>query len=112
MSEIIKEVRQVNDAVVVVVAGEVTLREAPEFHGALIELCEQSPAMLIINLGDVRFIDSSGVGTLADIFRRLKKSGGKLALVGLNKMVRSVFEITRLDQLMSIYETEDEALGS
>ncbi len=112
MSKTIKEVRHVEDAIVVVVAGALTLRESPEFHGSLIKLCEQSPRNLVIDLTEVTFIDSSGVGTLTDIFRRMKQNDGKLALVGLNKMVRSVFEITRLDKLLPIYKTEEEALRS
>ena len=112
MSEIVKEVRNVENAIVVVAAGELTLRESPDFHAFLIDLCEKSPARLVINLSEVTFIDSSGVGTLTDIFRRLKKADGMLALVGLKKMVRSVFEITRLDKLLPIFESEQEALES
>ena len=112
MSEIIKEIRRVDDAIIVVVAGELTLREAPEFHGALLALCEESPRNLVVELSEVSFIDSSGVGTLTDVFRKMNKRGGRLALVGLRKMVRSVFEITRLDQYLAIFDTEEEALRS
>ena len=112
MSEIVKEVRNVTGAIVVVVSGQLTLREAPAFHGFLIELCAKSPRRLVVNLSEVTFIDSSGVGTLTDIFRRLKKTGGMLALVGLKRMVRSVFEITRLDKLLPIFDNEQEALQS
>ena len=112
MSEIVKEIRHTDAAVVVVAAGELTLREAPDFHDKLIEICETAPDRLVINLKEITFIDSSGVGILAEIYRRMKRSGGKLALTSLNKMVRSVFEITRLDHLLSIYETEEEALQS
>ena len=110
MSEIIKEIRRADDAIVVVVAGELTLREAPEFHSDLLELCEESPKILVVELSEVSFIDSSGVGTLTDVFRKMNKRGGRLALVGLRKMVRSVFEITRLDQFLAIFDTEEEAL--
>lgn len=112
MSSIVKEIRSSEDGVIVDVAGELTLRESPEFHKSMIEICESTPGHLIINLKEVRFIDSSGVGTLTDIYRRIKRVDGKMALVGLNKMVRSVFEITRLDQFFSIYETEEEAMRS
>ena len=112
MSEIIKEIRRVDEAIVVVVVGELTLREAPAFHSALLELCEESPKHLVVELSEVSFIDSSGVGTLTDVFRKMNQRGGRLALVGLRKMVRSVFEITRLDQFLAIFETEEEALRS
>jgi len=112
MSEIVKAIRQVTGGVVVDVVGELTLRESPAFHGSLIELCEPAPERLIINLREVTFIDSSGVGTLTDIYRRMRRQDKRMMLVGLNKMVRSVFEITRLDTLFSIYETEEEALSA
>lgn len=110
MADLIKQIRNHDSAVVVVLAGELTMRESPAFHSTLIELCHKAPANLVVNLKEVNFIDSSGVGTLTDIFRRVKKYNGRFALVGLNKMVRSVFEITRLDRFFSIYETEEEAL--
>ncbi len=112
MSTVLKEVREQDETVFVVAQGELTLRESPEFHTSLIALCNKAPRRMIINLEGVPFIDSSGVGTLTDIFRRMKRNQGHLGLVGLNKMVRSVFEITKLDQLFSIYDTEEEAMRS
>lgn len=108
--DIIKQVRDAEGVVIIDLAGELTLRESPAFHGCLLEMCEKPSVHLIINMRELTFIDSSGVGTFTDVFRRIKKNNGKLALVGLNKMVRSVFEITRLDRFFSIYETEQEAL--
>lgn len=110
MAELIKQIRNQDGAVIVALAGELTLRESPAFHDTLLELCEQTPVHIVVNLQELTFIDSSGVGTLTDIFRRIKKGDGKFALVGMSKMVRSVFEITRLDRFFSIYETEQEAL--
>ena len=78
-SEIVKQIRRMEGAAVVDVVGELTLRESPDFHSTLIELCDEAPDKLVVNLAEVPFIDSSGVGTLTDIFRRMKKSGGELA---------------------------------
>jgi len=110
MSNIIREIRQVEDAVVVSAEGEITIRESPELHKSLVEVCQHNPRKLIVDLSQVQHIDSSGVGTLVEVFRRVKHGNGKMCLVGMTDMVRGVFEITRLDQFFSVFDTEEEAL--
>ena len=110
MSEIVKEVKRIDSATVVVAQGEVTIEQSPAFHRALVDICAQSPKRLVIDLSGVSYIDSSGVGTLVEIFRRVNRGKGKMFLVGMTPTVRSVFEITKLDQFFPIFATEQEAL--
>ena len=112
MSSIIREIRQVDDAVVVAAAGEITIRESPDLHKSLVEVCNRRPKKLVIDLSQVKHIDSSGVGTLVEAFRRVKQANGRMCLVGMTDMVRGVFEITKLDQFFSVFDTEEEALRS
>jgi anti-sigma B factor antagonist len=109
-NNVIKEVRTSGDATVVSLAGDVDLHHAPALHERLLEISETRPRRLILNLQDVPYMDSSGVGTLVYILRRVSAYKGKMALVGLNSRVRSVFEITKLDQFFTIKSTEEEAL--
>jgi len=109
-SNCIKEVRKEGAAIVVTLVGEVDLHCTPEVHKALVAACRSKPARLVINLAEVSYMDSSGVGTLVAVFRRVNAYQGKLALCGLNQRVYSVFEITRLDKFFDIYKTEAEAL--
>ena len=111
MSGSVKEVRRLNGGVVVVAVGEIDLGFSPEFHKALVELCSTKPDPLVIHLGEVAYMDSSGVGTLVEIFRRVKGYGGRLVLVAPTPRVQSVFEITRLDRFFTIAATEAEALA-
>lgn len=111
-SKIVREVRREGDAAVVVLAGEVDLHHTPEVHKALITACQQEPKRLVINLESVSYLDSSGIGTLVEIFRRVNGYGGKLALCGLSDRVHSVFEITKLDKFFKIYDSEPEALSA
>lgn len=108
----VKEVRQQGSATVVVLRGEVDLHHTPEVHKALIGACQRRPERLIINLTEVSYMDSSGIGTLVEILRRLNGFGGKLMLCGLNERVHGVFEITRLNKFFKIFETEEEALAA
>ena len=112
MSAVVKEVRKQGRAVIVVASGDIDLRFSPEFHKSLIELCADKPDPLVIQLGEVAYMDSSGVGTLVEIYRRVKGYGGSLILVAPTARVQSVFEITRLDHFFTIKSTEAEALSS
>ena len=111
MSTTVKEVRKEGDATIVVVQGEIDLRHSPELHQALVEVCSERPKVLLIHLGEVAYMDSSGVGTLVEVFRRSKAYGGRMVLVAPTERVRSVFEITKLDRFFTIKESEAEALA-
>lgn len=101
-----------NDAgsVIVSLAGEIDLRSSPTLRTELLQLSERKPPRVIINLEGVTYVDSSGVGTLVEFKRRSERGGGgRVILVGLQPRVRSVFEITKLDQFFTIAGTLDEA---
>ena len=106
----VKEVRQIGSAIVVSLTGDIDLHRTPEVHKALIEACKRKPERLVVNLQDVTYMDSSGIGTLVEVLRRVKGYSGSLSLCGLNERVYGVFEITKLDQFFSIHDSEDKAL--
>lgn len=110
-SSCVKEVRRQGTATVVVLTGEVDLHHTPEVHKALVAACEQKPPSLVINLQEVSYMDSSGIGTLVEVLRRVNAYQGKLGLCHMNDRVYSVFEITKLDHFFKIYKTEAEALA-
>ncbi|MCP4592533.1 MAG: STAS domain-containing protein [bacterium] len=112
MSSVVKDVRRAGEAVIVAAQGEIDLRCSPDFHRALAKVSEERPPILIVNLGEVTYMDSSGVGTLVEIFRRTKEYGGHMVLVGLTERVLSVFEITKLDRFFTIKASEAEALDA
>ncbi len=109
MSQVIQNVIRGASDTIVHLCGEIDLHQAPEFHERLVELCHENPQRLILVLSQVQYIDSSGVGSLVEIFRRLRKQDRKLILVAPSERVRSVLEITRLDRFFTIVATEDEA---
>ena len=65
----------------------------------------------MVDFSNSPYIDSSGLGALVSLSRRLRDAGGDLRLVGLNDDLRSLFELTRLDQLFPLFATRDEALA-
>jgi len=108
----VKEVRRDNSTTVVVLTGDIDLHHTPEVHQTLIDVCMEKPDRLVINLSQVDYMDSSGVGTLVEVFRRVNAYKGKLHLCSMNERVRSIFEITKLDQIFKIYATEEEAMAA
>jgi len=90
--------------------GEIDLHQSPGLHEALVDLCSERPARLILNMSEVSYIDSSGVGSLVEIFRRLKRDKGAFVLVAPGPRVMSVLEITRLDKFFAIVSTQEEAM--
>lgn len=95
---------------ILTLAGQVDMSNAVELRGAILEAIEERPEDLLINMTDVDFMDSSGLAILVEGLQLSNKKGFHLKLVGLQARVRSVFEISRLESLFQIFETESEAL--
>jgi anti-sigma B factor antagonist len=84
----------------VVVSGEVDLACAAELRAAIERVGETEPAVLVIDLSDVSFVDSSGLGAIAGGLRAQRRHGGELKVAGAAPHVRRVFEIAGLGQLL------------
>lgn len=106
---LVKSVRKTPDATFVDLVGDIDLRGSPALHSALVDLANERPKRLVLNLAEVPYMDSSGVGTLVEVFRRVTRHAGKLVLCGMSARVRSVFEITKLDRFFTICDTPDQA---
>lgn len=110
--DVVSEVKKQDGTVIVRAAGEVTINTSPDLHAQLIEVCNQTPKHLIVDLGKVSMIDSSGLGTLLEVLKRVRGMSGKMSIIGVNDPIRSVFEVTRMDQVFSIHASEEDALSS
>jgi anti-sigma B factor antagonist len=107
---VVRSVRQESGATIVTLEGQVDMSSAVELRGAILQAIEEKPQNLLINMTDLDFMDSSGLATLVEALQLSKKTNCQLKLVGLQARVRNVFEISRLDNLFQIFETEPEAL--
>lgn len=76
------------------------------------DACIEGANQIALHLGNLTFMDSSGIGALVGEFKKLSKREGELRLIGLTPTVKSLFEITRLHRVFEIYDTEDEAVAS
>ncbi len=87
---------------IVELTGEVDLHTSPELRELFQRVLAQGPRRVIVDLGGVPYMDSSGVGTLVELKRNVEREGGRLILAGLQPRVRSVLEITQLDKFFQI----------
>lgn len=110
--EAVRDVRYQGGTAVVQLTGEVDMSHSPSVHQTLVEVLEGRPARLVIDLTEVAYMDSSGVGVLVDALRRTRAGGGKLALVAVAPRVLSVLQITKLDQFFEMHPTLSQALGT
>jgi len=106
---LIKEVREKDGVTIVEVAGDIDMHHSPGLHATLVDLVLARPKKFVLNLSAVPYMDSSGVGTLVEVFRRVSSYKGVMILCGLSPRVRSVLEITKLDRFFTICESEEEA---
>lgn len=105
------ETTAVNGAPVVYVSGDVDLQSSPELRELLLEALAKGQGTLRIDLSQVHYMDSSGVGTMVYVKREVERGGRRVVLIGLQPRVRSLFEITHLDQFFTIVGSLAEAGG-
>jgi anti-sigma B factor antagonist len=105
--------RQVGDVTVIDAVGRITLGEgASTFRDAIRDLAAKGEKKLLLNLSDVSYIDSSGIGELVSGFTTVTNHGGQLKLVGLTKRVKDLLQITKLYTVFDVHETETSAVRS
>jgi len=107
----ISDVRWTDNAVVVDVAGDIDLHRSPQLQRGLLDVLNKKPERILVNLAGVGYMDSSGVASLVKLLSRTKKLGVTLVLLSPSNKVRSILEITRLDSVFSICESETQAMA-
>ena len=104
-------VRDVGNAKVVEVDGDVDLGTSPVFRHALLDALPHA-ARVVLNLTAIRYIDSSGIATLIEVLKHSQRLKMQFVLFGLSPAVQEVFRLTHVSRIFSIFQTEQEALGN
>jgi anti-sigma B factor antagonist len=95
------------------ITGDIDLAHSPAMRKALLqEIKEKKTAKVFLNLEKVRYIDSSGIASLVEGLKASRDMGSRLILYGLSKTVREVMELSRLQKIFEIHESEAQALAS
>lgn len=105
--------REVSGVTIVDVSGRITLGEgSTRLREMIRDLLNQGQKRVVVNLADVSYIDSSGIGELVSAYTAVKNQGGDLKLLGLTKKVRDLLQITRLYTVFDVHDDEAAALAS
>ena len=97
-----------NIAVAAVPVDELDASNAEEFKRDIAPVL-QANTKLVLDLGRLRFVDSSGLGAMLSCLRQLSAKSGDLKLCGMSKQVRALFELVRMHRIFDIYGTREEA---
>jgi len=107
------DTRQVGDVIIVNVSGTLTLgRDIPTFGGAIRDLATRGHKKILINLADVSYIDSSGIGEFVSCFTRVANGGGSMKLLKPSKRIRDLLQITKLHAAFQVFDDEAGAVSS
>jgi anti-sigma B factor antagonist len=105
--------RQVNSVTVVDMSGRITLGEGcTQLRELIREQLGKGNKHLLLNLADVTYIDSSGIGELVSGFTTVSNHGGKLKLLNLTKKINDLLQVTQLITVFECFRDENEALDS
>ncbi len=106
-------VRDAGIVTVVDFSGKITLGEGSALVRKTVRaLLEEQKTKLLIDLGDVDYIDSAGIGELVTAFTAVKNRGGELKLLNLTRKVKDLLQITKLYTVFDVHSSETEAIRS
>ena len=104
---------QVDGITVLDLSGRITLGEGSvQLREAIRDLVARSHKNIVLNLGDVSYMDSSGVGELVTAYTTVKNQGGELKLVNLTKKIEDLMTITKLVTVFDIHPDEASAIAA
>jgi anti-sigma B factor antagonist len=106
--------RAVGDVMIVDVSGKVTLGDGGDamLKDKMGSLVQQGQKKVLLNLGDVSYVDSAGLGAIVQAYATLNKNGGSLKLLNATKRIKDLLSITKLLTIFETYDNEPEAVRS
>ena len=99
------------DAAVIDIQGDVTAASEPVLMSAYEQADRQGATRLVLNFRGLEYMNSGGIGMLVTFLIRANRHNQKLAAFGLSDHYREIFELTRLDEAITIYDDERSALS-
>ncbi|HSR69502.1 MAG TPA: STAS domain-containing protein [Acidobacteriota bacterium] len=107
------EERKISGVTILDVSGKITIGEgSAEIRNKVRQLLEQGDKDILLNLGEVSYVDSSGIGELVSCYTTVTNQGGQLKLLNLTRKMRELLAITKLLTVFDDYKEEGAALAS
>ena len=105
-------IQKQGDIVVVDVEGQLIVGNRQELKQKVLDELENGERRFLIDFSQTGYIDSSGLGVLVSLSKKIREQGGELRLASLNDDLKTLFELTKLDTLFQIADSRDRALES
>jgi anti-sigma B factor antagonist len=113
MAELNISERQAGDVTVLDLGGKITIGEGSvSLRGAIKRLVEEGKTKILLNLGKVSYVDSSGIGELVSSHTTISREQGQLKMLGLTEKIKELLVITKLLTVFDVYTEEAAALNS
>ncbi len=113
MAELNIRERQAGDVTILDMDGKITIGEGSvALRSAVRKLIEEGKKKILLNLGKVSYVDSSGIGELVSSFTTINREGGQLKLLNLSQKIQDLMTITKLHTVFDVYEDETGAVNS
>jgi anti-sigma B factor antagonist len=106
------DVQKHDDVTLIEVEGQLIVGNRQELKQKVLEELEGGARKFLIDFSNTGYIDSSGLGVLVSLSKKIREQGGELRLASLNEDLRTLFELTKLDTLFHIADDRAEALSS
>ena len=90
------------DVVRVEIKGQLDSMTAPDLRNSFEALAQERPKKVVLDLSELRLVDSSGIGAIVSLFKQVRAAGGAFEVVGVQGQPRSIFQVLRLDRVFNI----------
>jgi anti-sigma B factor antagonist len=105
--------RQAGDVTILDLSGKITIGEGSvQLREAVRRLLDEGKKKILLNLGDVSYVDSSGIGELVSSYTTTNNNGGQLKLLNLTKKIQDLLMITKLLTVFETHDNEEAAVAS
>ncbi len=105
--------RQIGDVVILDLHGKILIGEGDDaLREAVTKLADAGKTKILLNLADVPYVDSAGLGEIVRTYTTVSRKGGKLKLLNLTKKIQDLLSITKLLTVFETYESENDAVRS
>ena len=113
MAQLTIKERQAGDVTILDLSGKITIGEGSvQLREAVRKLLDEGKKKVLLNLGDVSYVDSSGIGELVSSYTTTGNQGGQLKLLSLTKKIHDLLQITKLLTVFETYDSEADAVAS
>lgn len=103
------EVSRLNEKILLKLEGDIDIAVAPQLREVLEKIIGEGVKKIVIDITNVPFIDSTGLGLFVNAYKKVNQRGGWVAFVGASRAIRKIFQLTKLEVLFKFCDTIEEA---